>query len=138
LALEASQRSENYVPAIQEYLLALRYAPHRAPNALAIGRILFLLHQPAQALAWFQKALRMEPRYWECDLWIARCLAQLGKPRLAQRVLMNLKVRRDVYLRWRSDVREDLPTPNDPSNYDKTLLSYDESVIDRELAALRH
>jgi tetratricopeptide (TPR) repeat protein len=134
LALEASRRPENYQRALEEYVTALHYAPHRAQNALAIGRILFLGKQPNQALPWFKRALQIEPHYWECDLWIARCLAQLKRPEQAGRVLSGLKTQRKNFVAWRRQVESDLP-PEDPSEYQQMILAYDERVVNRELAA---
>jgi tetratricopeptide (TPR) repeat protein len=138
MALEASHRYENYSQALKEYLKVLQLSPSRAYDALAVGRILYILGEPSQACAWFKNALRIEPHYWECDLWIARCLHRLGKPGRAVAVSEQLKKRREFYLMWRKRVYDDLPVPNEPpSPYEKVLLSYDDAVVDRELKAVQ-
>jgi tetratricopeptide (TPR) repeat protein len=133
LALESTRTPEGYSHALDAYRRALQSAPHRPQNALAIGRILFLAHQPGKALGWFQKALWIEPHYWECDLWIARCLAQLNRPREARRVLRNVRVRRRTYLHWRRLVGTDLGPANEHSGYERSILAYDDRTIDRAL-----
>jgi tetratricopeptide (TPR) repeat protein len=138
MALEASHRPENCLLALKEYLKVMQLSPHRAFDALAIGRLLFLMGEPSHACEWFKNALRIEPRYWECDLWIARCLLRMGKPGKAVAILRHLQVRRDAYETWRKRMYEDLPWPNVSSGYDQAILSYDDSVVNRELFAIQN
>jgi O-antigen ligase len=119
--------------ALKEYLLALRCAPGRATNALAIGRILFRLRDPQEAVSWFQRARYIEPHFWECDLWLARCRYQLGNQRAAIWILRNLEQRRKKYLEERARIVNDLPSGNDPSDYEHAILAYDSHVVERQL-----
>jgi len=136
-ALEATRSPENYTLALAQYKAALREAPNRAINALAIGRILYLQDKPADALEWFKKALQIEPRYWECDLWMARCLYRLGRSQSARRVLIHLKTRRDDYFNLRNRIAQDLPSSNESSAYDRIILAYDECVRIHDLSLLQ-
>jgi O-antigen ligase len=131
LALEASRLRSNYTAAIQEYLAGLELAPNRAPDALAIGRILYILNEPQNAMVWFKRALSMEPHYWECNLWIARCLYRAGKTERANEMLKDLRIKHDAYGIWRKRMedQEDLPTPNLHSGYEQKILSFNGDVL---------
>jgi hypothetical protein len=135
-ALSETRQPNAMDRSLMEYALALQEAPGRATNALAIGRLLLLRGDPQRAQDWFEKARRIEPHYWECDLWIARCLVRLQKRREAILTLVHLKKRRDIYLKWREQVLLDLPAHYEVSDYEKTILAYDENVRTRELSAL--
>jgi len=138
-ALEASRRPDNEPRALTEYLQVLDLAPGRALDALAVGRVLFTGAEPVKACEWFKNALRIEPHYWECDLWIARCLVRMGKRRQAISILRHLQSRKALYEAWRMKAYEDLPRPNIPSGYDQAILAYDDTVVTRELVLLeRH
>lgn len=126
------EATRNYPEAVEEYKTALQLAPGRAINALAIGRILFINNNPTAALEWFKQARLIEHHYWECDLWIARCLYQSGKTQQARWALDNLVQRRDDYLAWRTAMFRQLPSENLPSGYSDTLLQYDPEVIRQE------
>ena len=135
-ALAATGRPENDLRAFEEYKRALREAPSRAVDALAIGRLFLITGKPPEALEWIRKARRIEPHYWVCDLWEARSLAALGKPCLAFQTLEHLRDRRSAYLTERESDEADLPSPPEPSDYSRLILGYDDRVVERELLAL--
>jgi tetratricopeptide (TPR) repeat protein len=128
-ALEATHQREAYALALEHYQTALILAPFRAPNALAIGRIWVVLGQPHKALPWFQKALSIEPNYWECDLWIARCLALQGEKEKSLRILRNLRKRHEMHLVWLEKSLPDLGPQPFPTLYQSTILAYDDRVV---------
>ncbi|OGR90243.1 MAG: hypothetical protein A2992_07990 [Elusimicrobia bacterium RIFCSPLOWO2_01_FULL_59_12] len=127
-ALESSPNSEDAIRALQEYQTALLLAPNRAINALAVGRLLYRERDPVVALPWFKKALRTEPNYWECDLWIARCLFEGGQKRQGLRVLRQLPIRRERFLREQAAAVRSRNSP-----YERIILSYNPAVVQAEL-----
>ena len=135
-ALEASRQPEALRQAVVQYTAALSLAPHRAVDALALGRLSLLGGEPQKALSYFEAARRMEPRYWECDLWAARCLALLGRWETAVAALDHLRKRRADYFAWRQRVAADLPSSDDSSDYDRVILRYDDAVVMAERAAI--
>ena len=80
------------------------------------------------ALPWFKKALRTEPNYWECDLWIARCLFEGGQKRQGLRVLRQLPIRRERFLREQAAAVRSRNSP-----YERIILSYNPAVVQAEL-----
>ncbi|MFA5974746.1 MAG: O-antigen ligase family protein [Elusimicrobiota bacterium] len=127
-ALEATQRLDDLPQALSQYHTALQLAPGRATNALALGRIHFRMGDPSAALSWFERARQFEPRYWETDLWMARCYRALGQKRHAIKLLENLQARYN---------REGFSPSADFSDYDRAILSYDPSVVAKQLAQWR-
>ncbi len=131
-AFEASRRLELLPPAIREYEQAMACSPSRAVDALAIGRSLFKLGQYASALDEFRRARLIEPNYWECDLWEARCHFQLGQTCQALKALQFLRRRRLAFTKLRSEVSGDLPSGMGQTNYGQEILAFDEKVVEEE------
>jgi O-antigen ligase len=135
--LEACRQNDYLRNALEQYHAAYRLAPHRAINALAMGRIFYIHGNVGEALSWFENVRHIEPHYWECDLWIARCLFRLGKTKDAIWTLNYLPFRRNKYLAQRQTMLADLPSTDDPSGYSSIILAYDDHVIARELKEMR-
>jgi hypothetical protein len=127
-SLESIPGQEGIYPAIEAYLKAIRLAPTRATNYLGIVRLLWRAGEPREALEWADHARRLEPNYWECDLWKARCFIQLGKKNRAQFILKNVIWRHAQFLQTA------LSTPSSP--YEQAILGYDERIIQEELSRL--
>ncbi len=120
----------DYVPeALQAYMTAIHLAPTRAVNDLAVARLLWRSGEVAHTLEWSEKALELEPYYWEAVLWKARALSALGKPTEAVFALKNLKHRQAEFQRTNS-----VP-PRSP--YEESILHYEDTVIRQELSRLR-
>lgn len=134
--LEACRQNDYLDDALTQYEAAYTLAPSRAIDALAIGRILFIHGNVAEALAWFENARHGEPHYWECDLWIARCYLRLGDKDKARWTLSNLPLARQRYLDARRKMLADLPSSDEPTGYSQTILAYNADVVTRELRAL--
>jgi tetratricopeptide (TPR) repeat protein len=127
-SLESIPGQEGISPAIEAYLKAIRLAPTRATNYLSIARLLWRAGEPREALQWTDRAGRLEPNYWECDLWRARCLEHLGDKSRARAILNSLIERHEYFLR--------INQPHPDSPYEETILAYDRSVIENELSHL--
>lgn len=131
--LEACRAHDSLEILKELYRRAYALAPNRAVNALSLGRIAFLQGNYSEALSWVQSARRIEPHYWECDLWMARCYYQQGDLSRARFILRHLRARRTAHLRYQQLIRADLPWPDDPSSYSNTILGYDDKVLREEL-----
>jgi O-antigen ligase len=128
--LEQSTRPEDGIRAQKEYETALHWAPQRAINRLAIGRLFYRQGNAEAALPWFRQALTTEPHYWESELWIARTLAALGQKEQGIRLLKQLAARRDHFLKM-------YPAYRPRSIYENRILAYDDSVVEAELKRLQ-
>jgi O-antigen ligase len=127
IALEQQATRDSEVEALHQYAAALDLAPHRAVDALAIGRILFKRNQAAQAREWFKYARRLEPHYWESELWVARCSYQMGDKQSAARMVRNLIRRHNAFLKRQKEwvINNTL--------YENVILSYDRAVVEKDL-----
>jgi len=124
-----SRPESTYLPlALTMYLNAIQLAPTRAVNDLAVASVLWRAGEPVRAWDWAEQALRLEPYYWECDLWKARCFAKMGDRKRAIFALQNLRQRRRQFL--------DSGFVAAQSPYENTILRYDDSVIQQELEHL--
>jgi tetratricopeptide (TPR) repeat protein len=123
--LELSNQPANEPFALQQYLQALILCPTRATDDLAVGRILFREGDPQVALEWFEKARRLEPYYWEADLWVARCYRAMKQPQKASFILKDLLER---HARLTPS-----PSPQQTSSYEDAILGFDETVVNRAL-----
>lgn len=125
-ALESHNTPESLQEAALHYEMAIRLAPSRAINYVALGRILYRFHLIPNAQSRFEEARRIEPHYWEADLWIARCKAAQGQVRAALFQLRHLEKRRQAVLRrFRS-----YAVPR--SAYEEQILGYDSVVVEQE------
>lgn len=130
-ALESNSTIQDSPEAFLSYRQATLLAPSRATNYLSIARLLFRLGDPRAAIPWIKKARQLEPFYWECDLWLARCYARLGNTRHAAFILRQLRARR------LATSTKDPSSPNMSSSYETTILAYDDRVIASELKMLQ-
>jgi tetratricopeptide (TPR) repeat protein len=128
-ALGPSYRTE----AEEHYRRAWELAPSRALNALSIGRLYYRDGKFKEALPYFESAQRIEPHYWESDLWIARCWKRLGEKRKAQFILRALQRRHNDFVLYQKRMVADLPSQAMPSGYEAEILRYDDAVVRREL-----
>lgn len=122
---ESSTQINSLVLALKEYQYARVLAPSRAINSLAIGKIILRLGDSKKAFVWFQEARRIEPFYWEADLWIARCFFLKGNRSSAIYQLLDLSARHRVFVS-----RQDRAFA---SPYESAILSYDESTVQKDL-----
>jgi O-antigen ligase len=129
--LEAMLQRETSAASLEHYHLALLLAPTRATDALAIGRLLFKEGGAALALPWFERALALEPHYWEADLWAARCLYARGAPEEAIRRLQRLEARHHAFHDRFSG------TASITSGYAERILAYDDAVVQKDLRAMK-
>ncbi len=135
-ALEATGKTDNCDLAKTHYVQALQYAPSRAINALALGRLMYNGHRFKEAMEWFKAARQIEPFYWECDFWIARSWQALGQRRKAKWVLSYLVKRKRIYDEETVRIRRDIPYfRKDDSDYANQLQRFDMNAIDQELRA---
>ncbi len=131
--LEACRQDDYLRKSFEQYHAAYALSPYRAVNLLAMGRILYISGSIKASMQWFEGARRLEPQYWECDLWLARCHFRLGDSNKARWILRNLQYRRKQYLTYHEQIRPDLPWTEDSSGYSNTILGYDDRVIEEEL-----
>ncbi len=137
-ALEATHEPARLPLALEHYRTAVHLAPNRAMNVLAVGRVLFLQNHIPEAMEAFRAARRIEPRYWEADLWIARCYAREGRRENAIQALRLLASRRQAILNYHEKVKLAIPIHLGTSPYEDVILGYDSEVVRKELAALKH
>jgi len=124
-ALESGSDPKVLPQTLEMYLRAINLAPKRAINYLAVTRILWRAREYGNALQWAAKASALEPYYWECDLWRARCMEKLGHANQAVFILKNLIQRREAVLKL-------YPGPVQ-SPYEQAILNFDPAVIENEL-----
>lgn len=134
--LESSPFAADHQQAKQQYQHALRLAPHRAINALGIGRIEFRSKHYQDALEWFKYALQQEPRYWEAYIWVSRSLFELGQKQEAQRILSQLPLLHSQHEAEYQRMISSLAVYT-PSGYETVILSYDPQLIKKDLHRMK-
>ncbi len=130
-ALEISGDPKNMAAALKELLRAIQLSPSRAVDYLAVGRLLFRSTKPSLALPWFERARKIEPNYWQADLWIARCYVQMGQKEKALFILENLPIRRRAVLQRFTGPYVTL------TDYEKEILGYSSQVLGQEIAKVQ-
>jgi len=108
--------------ALAHYHQCISLAPYRAINYLAIGRILYRKANIQEARKWFEDTRRIEPHYWETDLWLARCFQMQGD---STRALFTLDYLLQRYRPYKPE-----------SNYDAMILAFDRGTVLRYRHAL--
>jgi O-antigen ligase len=131
-ALEKSPHAQDQDLAIHHYLQALEKAPQRAHLAYALGRLAYQRKDLRGALSWFERAIRVEPHYWEAHLGVARCQFRLGQRQKAIHTLRLIPVRHAAFTVKQNEVLKGVSFYH-PSGYEKIILSYDPKVIQDEL-----
>src|SRR5262249_28612042 len=125
-ALEISRAPGHRQDALIAYLAAIQLSPTRAVNYVAVARLLWQGGEPAAGLESAEKALVLEPLYWEAMLWKARCLNALGRTAEATHALNTLLRKHREF--------EQTPHMAPQSPYEAAILGYSEAVVQKEFA----
>lgn len=131
MTLEATGDEKMLPLAFGNYQAALTLAPYRAINMLALGRLLYRRGDAKGAQTWFDRALALEPGYWEAYLWKARSLFQQKRRSDAITLLNSLAAQRDTYMQTHPI------GPRALAPYERVILNFDADVVRTEMARFR-